>query len=120
MPSPRAPAARLDDSVVAAADAVQEAMRRDLLQLAGRQAAVVGAAPAGAGKSHFVASTVGLLRASGLRVALAAPTNDQVQSLVQRVKELNPDLPGRVRARPGPGSAGSSRFAAWRDSAVCF
>ena len=98
--------ARLDESVVAAADAVQEAMRRDLLQLAGQQAAVVGAAPAGAGKSHFVASTVGLLRASGLRVALAAPTNDQVQSLVQRVKELNPDLPvafvhGQGRDLPG-------------------
>ena len=41
---------------------------------------------------HFVAVTVGRLRAEGLRVALAAPTNDQVQSLVQRVKQLNPDL----------------------------
>jgi hypothetical protein len=31
---------------------------------------------------------VGRLRAEGLRVALAAPTNDQVQSLVERVKQL--------------------------------
>ena len=68
-------------------------MRADLMRLIGQEAAVVAAAPAGAGKSHFVAATVGLLRAAGLRVALAAPTNDQVQSLVQRVKELNPDLP---------------------------
>jgi AAA domain len=83
----------LDQPVIAAAAEVEAVMRADLLRLAGREAAVVAAAPAGAGKSHFVAETVGLLRASGLRVALAAPTNDQVQSLVQRVKQLNPDLP---------------------------
>jgi hypothetical protein len=84
---------RFDQSVIAAAAAVEEAMRADLLRLVGRQAAVVAAAPAGAGKSQFVATTVDLLRAAGLRVALAAPTNDQVQSLVRRVKSLNPDLP---------------------------
>jgi AAA domain len=84
---------RLDQDVVAAAAAVEEAMRADLMRLAGQEAAVVAAAPAGAGKSHFVAATVGQLRAEGLRVALAAPTNDQVQSLVERVKQLNPDLP---------------------------
>lgn len=84
---------RLDQSVIAAASAVEEDMRHDLMRLMGQEAAVVAAAPAGAGKSHFVAATVGRLRAAGLRVALAAPTNDQVQSLVKRVKELNPDLP---------------------------
>jgi AAA domain len=84
---------RLDASVVAEAAGVEEAMRADLLRLVGREAAVVAAAPAGAGKSHFIASTVGLLRAEGLRVALAAPTNDQVQNLVARVKQLHPDLP---------------------------
>jgi hypothetical protein len=87
------PDARLDQGVVAAAAAVEDAMRADLMRLAGREAAVVAAAPAGAGKSHFVAATVGQLRAEGLRVALAAPTNDQVQSLVGRVKQLNPDVP---------------------------
>lgn len=84
---------RLDESVVAAAAGVEEVMRADLMRLVGCEAAVVAAAPAGAGKSHFVAATVGRLRAEGLRVALAAPTNDQVQSLVQRVKQLNPNLP---------------------------
>jgi len=84
---------RLDQPVIAAAAAVEDAMRADLMRLVGQEAAVVAAAPAGAGKSHFVAATVGELRAAGLRVALAAPTNDQVQSLVQRVKQLNPDLP---------------------------
>jgi hypothetical protein len=96
---------RLDESVVAAAAGVEELMRADLMRLVGSEAAVVAAAPAGAGKSHFVAATVGRLRAEGLRVALAAPTNDQVQSLVQRVKQLNPDLPvafvhGRGRELP--------------------
>jgi len=84
---------RLDQAVIAQAAAVEEAMRADLMRLAGQEAAVVAAAPAGAGKSHFVAATVGQLRTAGLRVALAAPTNDQVQSLVERVKQLNPGLP---------------------------
>jgi hypothetical protein len=83
---------RLDQAVIAEASTVEESMRADLMHLVGQDAAVVAAAPAGAGKSHFVAATVGMLRAEGLRVALAAPTNDQVQSLVQRVKLLNPDL----------------------------
>jgi AAA domain len=84
---------RLDQDVVAAAAAVEEAMRTDLMRLVGQEAAVVAAAPAGAGKSHFVAAAVGQLLAAGMRVALAAPTNEQVQSLVGRVKQLNPELP---------------------------
>lgn len=84
---------RVDSSVIAAAAAVEEAVEADLMRLTGRQAAVVAAAPAGAGKSHFVAAAVGRLRAAGLRVVLAAPTNEQVHSLVARVSELNPGLP---------------------------
>jgi hypothetical protein len=84
---------RLDPVVIAAAAAVEDDLRADLTARIGRQAAVVAAAPAGAGKSHFVAGTVGTLRAAGLRVALAAPTNDQVHSLVDRVCQLNPGLP---------------------------
>ena len=84
---------RFDGAVVTAAEAVEDAMRNDLLTLVGQEAAVVAAAPAGAGKSHFVSATVGQLRAEGLTVALVAPTNDQVHSLVARVKQLNPDLP---------------------------
>jgi hypothetical protein len=82
-----------DQPVVAAAAAVEDAMRAELMRLAGREAAVVAAAPAGAGKSHFVSATVGRLRRAGLRVALVAPTNEQVRSLVDRVKQLNPALP---------------------------
>jgi hypothetical protein len=86
-------APEFDQAVIAAAAAVEDEMRADLLARAGQQAAVVAAAPAGAGKSHFVSATVGRLRAEGLRVALVAPTNEQVHSLVGRVKQLNPNLP---------------------------
>ncbi len=82
-----------DQAVIGAAAAVEDAMRADLLARAGQEAAVVAAAPAGAGKSHFVSATVGQLRADGLHVALVAPTNEQVHSLVARVKQLNPGLP---------------------------
>ena len=58
---------RFDQAVVAAAEAVEDAMRNDLLTLVGQEAAVVAAAPAGAGKSHFVSATVGQLRAEGLQ-----------------------------------------------------
>jgi len=102
--------ARFDHAVVAAAAAVEETMRADLMRLAGREAAVVAAAPAGAGKSHFASATVGRLRAEGLRVALVAPTNEQVHSLVGRVKQLNPDLPvafvhAQGRELPAPTAA---------------
>lgn len=84
----------LVESVVARARAVENAARADLLEVVGRPGAVVVAAPAGAGKSQFVADTVGrLLRRPGLRVALVAPTNEQAYSLVERVKRLNRNLP---------------------------
>ncbi len=92
-PAGRASEATFDDAVVAAAQEVENQMRADLLNLVGQEAAVVAAAPAGAGKSHFVSATVGMLRTQRLSVALVAPTNEQVQNLVARVKELNPDLP---------------------------
>lgn len=75
------------------ADAVKDAIRSDLMARVGRQAAVVAAAPAGAGKSHFVSETVGQLRDENLRVAVVAPTNEQAHSLVERIKLLHPDLP---------------------------
>jgi hypothetical protein len=127
---PAVPDARLDQDVVAAAATVEHAMRADLMRLAGQEAAVVAAAPAGAGKSHFVAATVGQLRAEGLRVALAAPTNDQVQSLVERVKQLHPDVPvafvhgqGRelppdIAALPGVTQPSAAEAQAQRDPLV--
>jgi hypothetical protein len=87
------PEPMFERAIVSAAAAVEETMRAELLRLVGREAAVVAAAPAGAGKSHFVSATVGQLRREGMRVALVAPTNEQVRSLVARVKQLNPDLP---------------------------
>jgi hypothetical protein len=97
----------LDPAVVAAALAVEEKVRSDLLARRGRQAAVVAAAPAGAGKTHFVATTVGRLRTMGLRVAVLAPTNQQAHGLVERIKRLNPGLPvafvhGDGRELPAP------------------
>jgi len=92
-PDTVAPEAMFDQAVVSAAAEVEDTMRAELLSLIGREAAVVAAAPAGAGKSYFVSGTAGLLRREGLRVALVAPTNEQVRSLVARVKQLNPDLP---------------------------
>lgn len=82
-----------DPEVIRAADAVQADIRSDLLALVGQQAAVIAAAPAGAGKSHFVVETVGRLRDEGQRVAVVAPTNEQVHSLVERITVLCPGLP---------------------------
>jgi hypothetical protein len=46
---------------------------------------VVVTAPAGAGKSHLVVGAVDQARDRGLRVAVAAPTNDQAFGLVQAI-----------------------------------
>jgi hypothetical protein len=128
--SPDAIAPELDQSVIAAAAAVEDEMRADLLARAGREAAVVAAAPAGAGKSHFVSATVGRLRAEGLRVALVAPTNEQVHSLVDRIKLLNPnlsvafvhangrELPAATAALPGVSQPTAAQARDWRNPLV--
>ncbi len=102
-----------DTAVVDAASHVQDEIRHDLLARVGQRAAVVAAAPAGAGKSHFVVETVGQLRNEDLRVAVVAPTNEQVHSLVERITVLLPglpvafvhaqnrELPPTIAARPG-------------------
>jgi hypothetical protein len=46
---------------------------------------VVVTAPAGAGKSHLVGTAVERARQRGLRVAVAAPTNDQAFGLVATI-----------------------------------
>ncbi len=113
--SPAAPAATspFDRTVVDAADAVQSQIVDDVLAIAGRQGAVIAAAPAGAGKSHFVVNTIARLRSEDLRVAVIAPTNEQVHSLVERITDLHPglpvafvhakdrDLPPGIAGRPG-------------------
>jgi hypothetical protein len=82
-----------DTAVVAAARAVEDAIRIDLSARTHQQAAVVAVAPAGAGKSHFVGATAGQLRQQDLRIAVAAPTNQQAHNLVEKITQLNPGLP---------------------------
>lgn len=74
-----------DTAVVAQAEAVAELTIRDLVSRLGSDNAVVLKAPAGAGKSHFVCTAVGHLREKRARVAVCAPTNEQLYSLVERL-----------------------------------
>jgi hypothetical protein len=93
-------------AVVAAARAVEDRIYTDLLARIGQEAAVVVAAPAGAGKTQLVSRIVGRLRDENLRVALVAPTNEQAYGLVERVKALRPDLPVAFVAAQGRGLPG--------------
>jgi hypothetical protein len=80
-------------TVIAAAQQVEADIRDDVIARIGQQQAVVAAAPAGAGKTHFVSATTGQLRQREMRVAVVAPTNEQVQlGLVETVARLNPGL----------------------------
>lgn len=108
-----APTGPFNETVVQASQHVQELIRRDVLARMGTESAVVAAAPAGAGKSHFVVDTVADLRDRDLRVAVVAPTNEQVHSLVDSITRLHPglpvafvpaagrELPAPIAARPG-------------------
>jgi hypothetical protein len=71
-----------DAEAVARADEASARALDDLLGAGARPRGVVVTAPAGAGKSHLIASAVCRARSSGLRVAVAAPTNDQAFGLV--------------------------------------
>jgi len=77
--------------VVARADSVAAAVVEDVRRSLGRETATVVKAPAGAGKSYFVGSAVGALRAVGARVAVCAPTNDQAYGLVDLLARRYPD-----------------------------
>jgi hypothetical protein len=74
-----------DAAVVASADATVTNAIRDALHGRGRPRAVVVPAPAGAGKSHLTVTAVDEARKKGLRVAVAAPTNEQVFGLVRSI-----------------------------------
>jgi hypothetical protein len=94
-----------DTAVVARADAVTEAAITDVIGRLGTEAAVVVKAPAGAGKSYFIGTAVGRLRAAGARVAVAAPTNEQVYGLVELLARRYPGetvtfLPATGRVLP--------------------
>lgn len=79
-------------TVVERALEVAARARCDLTALLGHRGAVILEAVAGAGKSTFVAETVGLLAAGGTTIAVAAPTNEQVFSLVAGIAKRNPKL----------------------------
>lgn len=76
-------------SVIAEADRVARAAQRDFFK-SSAEGAVTLSAIAGAGKSHFVMQTVKECRARDIRVAVAAPTNDQVFSLVKSIADNEP------------------------------
>ncbi|AWM40242.1 Viral (Superfamily 1) RNA helicase [Gemmata obscuriglobus] len=71
-----------DTSVVAAAEATVTAAIGAALNGRGAHRAVVVPAPAGAGKSHLTVTAVNEARQQGLRVVVAAPTNEQAFGLV--------------------------------------
>lgn len=72
--------------VVAAAERVVDAVITDALAIRGN-GAVVGIAPAGAGKSYAIATAVERARAQKMRVAVVTPTNEQAFALVRDLAE---------------------------------
>ncbi|QWV93422.1 AAA family ATPase [Geomonas oryzisoli] len=81
-----------NQDVIEAAGKVAGAAQNDFFKITGNGAVIVSAV-AGAGKSYFVTDTVKKCRALGLRVAVGAPTNEQVFSLVRSIADSDP---GRV------------------------
>lgn len=78
-----------DEAVVQAAEDVTNDVISDVLSSSNQQA-VVGVAPAGAGKSYAIATAANRLRAAGLRIAVATPTNEQAFALVRGLAERMP------------------------------
>jgi hypothetical protein len=81
-----------NQSVIAAAEQVAQSTQTDFFNIA-HQGAVTLSAVAGAGKSHFVTDTVKQCRMRDIRVAVAAPTNEQVFSLVRSIADNEPGRP---------------------------
>ncbi|MGF6985275.1 hypothetical protein QFZ99_004752, partial [Paraburkholderia atlantica] len=81
-----------DRAVVDEADAIAQAVQAQFFAIKG-EGAVTLSAIAGAGKSFFVTDTVQKSRQRKLRVAVAAPTNEQVFSLVRSIAQADPAQP---------------------------
>jgi len=81
-----------NQSVLEAADKVARAAQNNFLESLD-QGAITLSAVAGAGKSYFVTDTVKKCRPLGIRVAVAAPTNEQVFSLVHSIATSDPTQP---------------------------
>lgn len=75
-----------DERVTAEADATIDRAIQEILH-AGPERAVVGVAPAGAGKSYAIGTAVQAARRAGLRVAVATPTNEQAFALVSTLAD---------------------------------
>ena len=73
-------------TVVRNADRVIEAALDDLQAASGEERAIVVSAPAGAGKSYLVETTVDRLRPKQ-KVVVAAPTNEQAFDLTRRISD---------------------------------
>ncbi|WP_437656847.1 AAA family ATPase [Sorangium sp. So ce1182] len=78
-----------NEAVVAQANATVDAAIKAVLSAPANRA-VVGAAPAGAGKSFAIGTAVQDMRKAGLRVAVATPTNDQAFALVSSIADRMP------------------------------
>jgi len=70
---------------------VTKEVQAELIGRLGRRGAIVLKSPAGGGKSTFIADTVGRI-AARCRVAVAAPTNEQVYALVASIAAAWPEL----------------------------
>ena len=106
-----------DTAAVSAAEAAVDAAIRATLHGGRSPRAVVVPAPAGAGKSHLTVSAVEEARGKGLRVVVAAPTNEQAFGLVRAIATrhcaghadrwvtflpaADMELPATVRSLPG-------------------
>jgi len=90
MPSVSVPTKLLyDTAVVAEAERTADRVIADFLSGAPGQRGVHVTAPAGAGKSYLVSRAVGCALARPLRVAVAAPTNEQAFGLVRTIAQLH-------------------------------
>lgn len=81
-----------NQAVIDDANQIASAAQNDFFDLPGKGAVTLSAI-AGAGKSHFVTDTVKKCRPLDLRVAVAAPTNEQVFSLVRSIADSDPAQP---------------------------
>ncbi|TIN20136.1 MAG: hypothetical protein E5Y51_03830 [Mesorhizobium sp.] len=78
-----------NEAVLSAAEKVARAVQQDFFSIE-NQGAVTLSAIAGGGKSTLVVQTVKECRKRGVRVAVAAPTNEQVFGLVKSIAETEP------------------------------
>lgn len=79
-----------DRNIIERANEVAERAFRDFLSRRNSRRGVVLSSIAGAGKSHFIATSAGRATREGMRIAVCAPTNNQAIGLVEMIARLNP------------------------------